>query len=124
MKRVSPDRIGAATGVRVYPQTRLAQAVRAFGPLADNPNLRGTVENNEQLLHPVFYLDQRLGEDPGELVCELIAGDERFFPPPRVRNATNYNYNDNRVLQDAIAQGHRGAFWDILRRLARPDGRA
>jgi hypothetical protein len=30
---------------------------------------------------------------------------------------SNYNYNANAVLVDAIRDGYRGAFWDILRRL-------
>jgi len=117
IKAVDPDRAGAATGLRVYPHTLLARMVKNEGPLADNPNLHGRLEDNDGFLHPVFYIDRRLGDDPAALVCDLIAGDERFFPPPRVQDATNYNYNDNRVLEEAIAAGHRGAFWDILRRL-------
>jgi len=124
-KRVNPDRVGAATGIRLYPGTPLARTIRDQGALRTNPNLRGCVEDNESLLKPVFYLSEKLGDAPADLVCDLIAGDERFFPPPRVRDATNYNYNDNRLLEEAIAAGHRGAFWDILRRLAsnRPNGR-
>lgn len=118
VKDLDPDRCGAATGVRLYPGTPLAEAVRREGPLASNPNLRGCLENNDSLLQPVFYFDRQLGEDPGALVCDIIDADPRFFPPPRTRNATNYNYNDNRVLQDAISGGLRGAYWDILRRLA------
>jgi hypothetical protein len=118
VKDVNPDRAGAATGVRVYPQTALAEMVRRQGPMAENPNLRGAVTDNEEFLRPVFYLDERLGPEPADLVCDIIAGDERFFPPPRASTAVNYNYNDNRVLEEAIAAGERGAFWDILRRLA------
>jgi hypothetical protein len=29
----------------------------------------------------------------------------------------NYTYNDNEVLVNAIKQGYKGAYWDILRRL-------
>lgn len=117
IKQVNPDRAGAATGVRVYPRTPLERIVRTQGPLASNPNLHGQVENNSNLLHPVFYVDKALGDRPLDLVVDLIGGDERFFPPPRTQDATNYNYNDNKVLQEAIHAGQRGAFWDILRRL-------
>lgn len=117
MKRLGPDCCGAATGVRLYPGTPLAEMVRRQGPMSANPNLRGQIEDNDSLLRPVFYFDRRLGDDPGGLVCDLIAGDERFFPPPRIKDVTNYNYNDNQVLQDAINRGMRGAYWDILRRL-------
>lgn len=118
IKSVNPVRAGAATGVRVYPGTRLAAMISHQGLMKDNPNLYGNVEDNDDLLRPVFYIDRRLGEDAGGFVCDLIDGDERFFPPPRIKDATNYNYNDNTVLEEAIAAGHRGAFWDILRRLA------
>ena len=30
----------------------------------------------------------------------------------------NYNYNDNSILSQAIQNGERGAYWDILRRAA------
>ena len=118
IKSLNPARAGAATGVRVYPGTRLAEMIRQQGPLKDNPNLRGNVQDNDDFHRPIFYFDRRLGDDPGGLVGDVLAGDERFFPPPRIKDATNYNYNDNTVLEEAIAAGHRGAFWDILRRIA------
>jgi len=118
VKSLDPDRCGAATGVRLYPGTPLAEMIRRQGPLSGNANLRGQVHDNDSLLRPVFFYDRRLGEDPGALVCDIIAGDQRFFPPPRIKDATNYNYNDNQVLQDAIDGGMRGAYWDILRKLA------
>jgi radical SAM superfamily enzyme YgiQ (UPF0313 family) len=117
IKQVDPDRCGAATGVRLYPGTPLARMLQQQGPLSENPNLYGSLEDNDHLLKPVFYIDHALGEDAGGLVCDLIAGDERFFPPPRLQGADNYNYNDNTTLERAIADGHRGAFWDILRQL-------
>lgn len=30
---------------------------------------------------------------------------------------SDYNYDGNAELEQAIAAGHRGAFWEILRRL-------
>jgi len=118
VKAVDPDRAGAATGVRIYPGTRLASLVKQQGPLETNPNLRGCVEGNEDFLRPVFYIDQRLGQDAAGLVCELIGQDERFFKPAPVQDDADYNYNENKTLTEAIAAGYRGAFWDILRRLA------
>jgi hypothetical protein len=54
----------------------------------------------------------------------LIAGDQRFFEPavevdPQNDggDAANYNYNENLPLTQAIQQGARGAYWDILRKL-------
>lgn len=117
IKSVDPDRAGATTGVRVYPGTALAELVRSQGPLATNPHLHGQMANNDDFLHPIFYIDRGMGERPLDLVVDIIGGDQRFFPPPRTQDASNYNYNDNSVLENAIKVGHRGAYWDILRRL-------
>jgi hypothetical protein len=48
----------------------------------------------------------------------LVKGDERFFFGGGEEPEANYNYNDNSILMEAIKKGYRGAFWDILRRLA------
>lgn len=127
VKSVNPDRAGAALGVRVYPGTRLAEIVAGQGRLRDNPNLRGCTEQNNDFLRPVFFIDHRLGEDPAGFTADRIGDDERFFMPARPQppgcspigdDASNYNYNDNTVLERAIAAGYRGAFWDILRQVA------
>jgi len=119
MKRLSPDRVGTSLGVRIFPQTKLAALVRRQGALSDNPNLRGTVEGNEEFFKPVFYLSSGLGPDAAGYLSELIGGDERFFFVSPSQAERNYNYNDNTVLVNAIKAGCRGAFWDILRRLGR-----
>ncbi len=117
VKAVDPDRAGAAVGVRVYPGTRLAKIVLQQGPLDRNPSLRGCREGNDDLFRPVFYVEHGLGSDPGALVADAIAGDERFFQPAAGNEELDYNYNQNEVLQRAIKAGERGAFWDILRRI-------
>ncbi len=119
VKSVNPDQAGAAVGVRIYPRTQLADNVRSQGPLTANPNIRGCVEDNDSFFRPIFYIEQGLGEDPSGLVADIIGDDRRFFLPARIKDIAGYNYNDNTVLTDAIAAGHRGAFWDILRRLNR-----
>ena len=43
-----------------------------------------------------------------------IGDDPRFFQPAGGPGTEDYNYNDNEVLERAIRQGARGAFWDIL----------
>ena len=116
IRRVGPDRAGAAVGVRLYPATPLAAQVVREGPLQHNPNLRGHVHGNENLLRPVFYVQDRLGPDPVGLLAEIVGDDERFFLPTGA-DRRDYNYNDNAVLEGAIRAGYRGAFWDILRRL-------
>jgi radical SAM superfamily enzyme YgiQ (UPF0313 family) len=119
MKQMSPNRVGAALGIRVFPGTRLAEVVRHSGPLQSNPNLHGAVESNERLFRPIFYVSADLGKDAAHYLDALIDGDDRFlFMKPPQAGDMNYNYNDNSRLVEAIRQGYRGAFWDILRRVA------
>jgi len=118
MKQISPHRVGLSLGVRIYPGTLLSRLVSDQGPIHGNPNLRGAVEGNEDLLKPVFYLSSELGEDAAQYVAGLVGGDERFFFPTAEAGTEAYNYSDNQRLVEAIKQGYRGAYWDILRRLA------
>ncbi len=117
MKRLSPSRVGAQLGVRIFPGTELAELVKRQG-LRGNPNLYGVVEGNENFFFPVFYLSSELGPDAPGYLSELISGDERFFlSSGEASDTSDYNYNQNSVLVDAIKAGYRGAYWDILRRL-------
>jgi radical SAM superfamily enzyme YgiQ (UPF0313 family) len=118
MKRLSPSRVGASIGVRVFPGTKLASMVRKQGPIGKNPNLQGVIHGNEDFFAPIFYLSSALGADAAQYLAGLIAGDERFFSNFPDAGNKNYNYNQNMVLVEAIKKGYRGAFWDILRRLA------
>ena len=122
INRIAPDRVGVSLGIRIYPSTPLAELVRAQGPMAANPNLRGAVEENEGLLRPVFYLSAALGEEAVGLVARLIGGDQRFFFPTAEVGTEAYNYSDSERLVAAIRRGLRGAYWDILRRLAEGEG--
>jgi hypothetical protein len=116
MRRLEPSRVGLSVGVRLYPRTPLAtQVVR--GPLVEQPGVLGEVEDNQNLLRPVFYVDPAVGPGLSEFVADLVRGDERFFCPDPAAEAADYNYRENPVLVDAIARGYRGAYWDILRRL-------
>ena len=117
VKRMDPNCAGAALGVRVYPHTPLATLVRQQGPMASNPNLLGQKGDNEALLEPVFYVEHTLGSQPHRLVYEMIAGDERFFVADPNQVEANYDYSENQRLCEAIADGARGAYWDILRNL-------
>ncbi len=126
-KRIGPNCVGAALGVRLYPGTALARDIVGKGSLRANPNVewKGDPElrrrarelgRDGQLLAPVFYVSRELGDDPAALICDLIDGDERFFEPVSEQTEGNYNYNENRPLIEAIQGGARGAYWDILRR--------
>lgn len=125
-RSVEPDCIGAGLGVRIYPNTGMAACVAAEGPMETNPSLRRRYDGPIDLLQPTFYIANSLGQRPAQLIRNLIAGDERFFPPeeeacdgaaaePSAQR--DHNYNANQSLCDAIAAGARGAYWDILRQM-------
>lgn len=120
VKKAAPDCAGAALGVRLYPGTGLVEHLRRQGPLETCPGLRRRYDGPVRLERPTFYIAPALGPDPAGLVCDMIAGDTRFFAPTSEVTpapASDHNYNENTVLVDAIAGGARGAYWDILRRL-------
>jgi radical SAM superfamily enzyme YgiQ (UPF0313 family) len=118
MKAIGPDRVGVSLGLRIYPGTALSRLVQAAGPISGNPNLRGVVAGNPDFLAPVFYLSSALGSDAERYVSELVARDQRFFFPTAEAGTECYNYSNNQRLVEAIERGYRGAYWDILRRLA------
>jgi len=117
MRELKPSRVGVAAGVRIYPRTPLAQMVRQEGVGRDNPHLQGNVLGNPDFLAPIFYLSAHLGPDPLSFLDHLVGSDERFFFGGAEAEEADYNYNENELLVEAIRQGYRGAFWDILRRL-------
>ena len=117
MRRLQPDCVGLAIGMRVYDGTPMATWVRTQGDPAHNPNLHGVRHDNASFLKPIFYISPHLGPNLMSCVREMIAGDPRFFLPEESAGNANYNYNENTTLVQAIANGARGAYWDILRRV-------
>ena len=81
MKRINPDCVGAALGVRIYPGTMMETIVAAQGQPQKNPNIRRKYDGPVDFFKPTFYISKDLGENPAQLICDLIAGDPRFFPP-------------------------------------------
>lgn len=125
VQQIDPDCAGAALGIRLYPETFVQQLVAAEGPFETNAAIHRRYDGPVNLLRPTFYVSPALGERPGQLVRDLIAGDSRFFEPTddvaslskEVDPQADYNYSCNQTLVNAIADGARGAYWDILRRL-------
>jgi radical SAM superfamily enzyme YgiQ (UPF0313 family) len=107
MNRSGPDRIGISVGVRVYPKTQLSSmaAARPEGFVGgDDPKV------------PLFWLEPKIAPHVFKLLDVLVGRDERYFFFDPSKPARNYNYNNNERLVEAIKQGYRGAYWDILRR--------
>jgi len=124
LKRIAPDCVGAALGLRVYPGTSASMQIAAMGAMETNPGIRRRYAGNVDLLQPTFYISPALGPNPARLIRDLIGDDRRFFPPAEEAGsaggggaAGDHNYNDNSALVAAIAAGARGAYWDILRKL-------
>ena len=110
MKRAEPDRVGVALGVRVYPGTELASLVM-------RQELIDGLVGRDDVSEPFFFLEPGIAPFAFELLDELIGDDRRFFFFDPSRPDRNYNYNANQRLVEAIRQGYRGAYWDILRRM-------
>ncbi len=110
MKRADPDRVGVSLGVRVYPGTALERKV------AGGKDEAGLVGGGDPF-DPLFFLEPEIEQGVFEWLHALIGDDRRFLFYDPSRPKQNYNYNDNQRLVDAIRQGHRGAYWDILRKL-------
>jgi len=125
IRQIDPDCAGASLGVRVYPRTAMEKKIAREIQEGNHANIRRKYDGPIDLLRPTFYISGALGERPGELVRDLIDGDQRFFEPAidaaekttEDGETANYNYNENALIAEAIAGGERGAYWDILRRL-------
>jgi len=123
IKKINPDCAGAALGIRIYPNTAMGKIVSQEPRDGINSHLHRKYTGPIDLFKPTFYISKALGERPAELVRDLIDGDDRFFEPTvetdlnatKNGDATNYNYNQNLPLIQAIQKGARGAYWDILR---------
>jgi hypothetical protein len=109
MREAAPDRVGVALGVRVYPGTALAE-------LVTQGELRAGLGGGGDGTEPLFFVEPGVAPFASRLLDELIGDDPRFFFFDPSRPERNYNYNANQRLQDAIREGYRGAYWDILRR--------
>lgn len=116
IKKINPTCTGISYGIRVYPGTYLASIVnKEFFP--NNKNLYGNVKDNTNFFKPIFYISEKIGRDIVEYTNSLVSGDKRFFIGATDKSDKNYNYNENLRLQEAIKNGYRGAFWDILQQI-------
>ena len=125
IKEIDPDCAGAALGMRIYPRTAMEKMAAEKLRDGKDGDIRRKYSGPIDLLRPTFYISEALGERPAELVRDMIGGDQRFFEPAvetdleaaQDNEAANYNYNENMLLTQAIRNGARGAYWDILRQL-------
>jgi len=113
MRAIDAPAVGISAGVRVCPGTPLAEQLA--GQEADFICPSG---DRADPAAPLFYIAPALRGSLHDTIADLVGDDPRFFfERPQAAGETSYNYSDNQPLVEAIAQGARGAFWDILRRL-------
>ena len=117
MQRVGPSCVGASMGIRLYPGTALARTLAPQMKQGTPAGFYGFEPDGAELLKPVYYLSPELGENPQQLLTDLVGGDQRFLIASAEREPGDFNYNNNSILSEAIRAGARGTFWDILRRL-------
>ena len=98
VKNAGPDLAGVSLGVRLFQGTEIHARLGKGDPMA-----------------PTFFLEPKIASFVYDWMHDLIGEDRRFlfFDPSRPQQ--NYNYNSNQRIVEAIRQGYRGAFWDILR---------
>jgi len=77
MKSLPVQQLAFNIGIRVYPQTKLAQYVLAQGELEHNESLHGHTINNETFFRPVYYLSSTLGEETRKKLIESMHGTRR-----------------------------------------------
>jgi radical SAM superfamily enzyme YgiQ (UPF0313 family) len=127
VKQINPDCAGAALGVRVYPGTAMEKIAAKMISAGKDISIRRKYTGSINFFKPTFYISDSLGQQPAQLVRDIIDGDIRFFEPVEQTNdkdsknkdSANYNYNENLLLVQAIQKGAKGAYWDILRKVRR-----
>jgi len=110
IKELNIPLTGISVGIRVYPETPLGKAV------ASGLSRQGLHPRTASFSQPVFYLSPQLGNKPLQLVQRLVAGDPHFLFLAAPADKESYNYADDESLCRLIEEGHRGAYWDIIRR--------
>jgi len=107
-RRLDLPLVGVAVGIRVYPKTRLARLLTATEEVGR--------ARHSGLLEPQYHFSPALGDDPVGAIRRAIGDDPRFLLLSGPDDERSYNYVGDDWLETAIANGARGAYWDILRR--------
>jgi radical SAM superfamily enzyme YgiQ (UPF0313 family) len=110
VKELDVPLVGVATGVRVYPNTLLGEAVAGgFGKEDIHPAGALTLHQ------PTFYVSPYLGQNIDAFLQELVGGDPRFLSLASPSESGSYNYAGDEALCELIRKGARGAYWEIIR---------
>ncbi|MCA1902145.1 MAG: radical SAM protein [Candidatus Hydrogenedens sp.] len=116
--KLKPDALGISFGVRLYPYTILGQHILSLHH--NGHNLKNTIhgkplEENGNLLFPIYYLSQELDNHFFIYLQNLIKNVPSVFLSLPATEEGSYSYCNHDYLINAICNGARGAYWDILR---------
>lgn len=115
---LKPDVIGISLGVRLYPYTHITTQLRAqIKELTTKGKLIGHIDNNSNLLLPIFYLEPELDNDFLSQLNSLARSNPGIFLSLPPTEESSYTYCSHHELSNAIKKGARGAYWHILYKL-------
>lgn len=117
--KLKPDALGISFGIRLYPHTKLGQDILSLHH--KNHNLKNSIhgkplEENKNLLFPTYYLSQELDTNFFTYLQNLVKNDPSVFLSLPATEEGSYSYCNHHYLINAIRNGARGAYWDILRK--------
>lgn len=113
LKKLSPDKIGATVGIRLYKNTKIAKETVPTNNLNPKVHIWGANKKNKDFLKPIFYSAVH-PKEIYDLIWKNCKGDERFLFDFHEKESLSYNYNNHEYLYEKIKEGKRGAFWAIL----------
>ncbi|MGC9053375.1 MAG: B12-binding domain-containing radical SAM protein [Candidatus Hydrogenedens sp.] len=116
--KLKPDALGISFGVRLYPCTTLGKNVLSLHQKGINLNkfLYGIpIEENKNLLFPTYYLSDKLDKDFFDYLRKIVKDQSSVFLSLPSTEEGSYSYCNHDYLINAIKNGARGAYWDILR---------
>lgn len=117
--QLKPDALGIALGVRLYPYTPLGRQILSLHKAGQN--LKNSIygkplEENRNLLHPTYYLSEELDKDFFDYLRNWVKNEPSVFLSLPATEEGSYSYCNHDYLINAIKNGARGAYWDILRK--------
>ncbi|HOV32301.1 MAG TPA: radical SAM protein [Candidatus Hydrogenedens sp.] len=117
--KLKPDVIGISLGVRIYPHTIFGKNI--ISQQKSNKHLKENiygkpVEENPDLLFPIYYLSKDLDKTFFNFLLDLTKNEPSVFLSLPATEEGSYSYCNHDYLIQAIRNGARGAYWDILRK--------
>jgi len=117
--KLKPDALGISFGVRLYPYTTLGENILSLYQKGHNLTnfIHGKpIEENKNLLFPTYYLSDKLDKDFFDYLKNLVKNQSSVFLSLPATEEGSYSYCNHDYLINAIKNGARGAYWDILRK--------